>query len=96
MEWVGIALWRIARYGLGIEPQRSDEQLCAVLQDKLLNGGRDLAGLLEHIKTEHLVQWAFAPGARLDGTPREPPPSYHELFAAFTTWVNAGGPCPAP
>ena len=72
-------------------------QLCNALKDKSRNGGRDLTGsgppdsLLEHIETEHLVQWAFAPGTRLDGTPRTTPPqSYPEFVAAFTT-----GPTPA-
>jgi hypothetical protein len=37
----------------------SGNQLCTVLQDKSLNGGRDLQGLLKRIETEHLVQWAF-------------------------------------
>ena len=73
------------------------DQLFTVLKDLSLNGGRDLQGLLEHIKTEHLVQWAFAPGMGLDDTPREPPPlSYPEFVAAFTTWAEAGGPCPPP
>jgi len=83
----------------------SGNQLCTALKDKSRNGGRDLTGpqppgapdtLLEHIETEALVQWAFAPGTRRDGTPREPPPlTYPEFVAAFTTWANAGGPCPA-
>jgi hypothetical protein len=39
-------------------------QLCTVLQDKSLNGGRDLRGLQKHIETKHLVQLAFAPGTQ--------------------------------
>lgn len=72
-------------------------QLYTVLQDKSLSGGRDLQGLLKHIETEHLVQWAFEPRTRLDGMPREPPPlTYPQFVAAFTNWANAGGPCPTP
>jgi len=77
----------------------SGNPLCTVFQDRALNGDRPLTGqhsLLDHIETEHLVQWAFTPGTRLDGAPREPPPlSYPEFVAAFTTWAEAGGPCPA-
>jgi hypothetical protein len=73
----------------------SGNQLCTVLPDKLLNRCRDLQGLLHHIETEHLLQWAFEPGTRLNGTPKEPPLSYPEFVAAFTTWAEAGGPCPA-
>jgi hypothetical protein len=71
-------------------------QLCTALQDTTRNGGRNLDGLLEHIKTEHLVQWAFAPGTRLNGDPRQTPPlSYPDFIAKFTQWVGAGGPCPS-
>jgi hypothetical protein len=79
----------------------SANQLCTALKDKLRNGGRDLTGpaprrLLEHIKTEHLVQWAFAPGTRLNGEPRQTRPlSYPDFVAKFTQWANAGGPCPS-
>jgi hypothetical protein len=78
----------------------SGNQLCTVLKDLALNGDRPLTGehgLLSHIETEHLVQWAFAPGTRLDGKPGTTAPlTYPEFVAAFTTWANAGGPCPAP
>jgi hypothetical protein len=95
-----MALWRTAQHGLGIEPYRRHERQSIThgLKDLSLNGDRPLTGqhsLLDHIETEHLVQWAFALGTRLDGTPREPPPlSYPEFVAAFTTWAEAGGPCP--
>jgi len=103
----GAMHWMLAPLSMAWESSpnvaMSGNQLCTALKDKLRNGGRDLTGpgppdsLLEHIETEPLVQWAFAPGTRLDGTPREPPPlSYPEFVAAFTTWAEAGGPCPAP
>jgi hypothetical protein len=101
MEWFGTALWRTAQLGLEIEPYRrhARQSIMHGIKDLSLNGDRPLTGqhsLLDHIEIEHLVQWAFAPGTRLDGTPREKPPlSYPEFVTAFTTWVNAGGPCPA-
>jgi cytochrome c553 len=70
-------------------------ELCTLLKDKTRNGGRDLAALLDHVTTEPLVLWSFKPGTRLNGEAREPPPISHaEFVAKFTTWVNAGGPCP--
>ncbi|HWA90195.1 MAG TPA: PQQ-binding-like beta-propeller repeat protein [Rhizomicrobium sp.] len=71
-------------------------QLCEVLKNKSLNGGRDLNALLTHISEDNsLVSWAFAPGKHLDGTPRSVPPlSRAQFIAAFTTWVGANGPCP--
>jgi alcohol dehydrogenase (cytochrome c) len=75
----------------------SGNQLCTSLLDPAKNGERDPAALLHHIETEPLVQWAFMPGVRLDGTPRTPPPlTYSQFVAAFTTWVNKGTPCPTP
>jgi hypothetical protein len=41
-------------------------ELCAMLKDRLRNGNRDLAQLLEHVETEHLVLWAWDPGGRLE------------------------------
>ncbi len=103
----GAPSWMLAPLAMAWESSpniaMTGNQLCNALKDKSRNGGRDLTGsgppdsLVEHIETEPLVQWAFAPGTRLDGTPRTTPPlSYPEFVAAFTTWANAGGPCPAP
>lgn len=52
--------------------------------------------LLDHIERPNtLVTWAFNPGKQLGGVPRTVPPiSYDAFKAAFTHWVNAGGPCP--
>lgn len=75
----------------------SGSQLCAALLDRARNGNRGPAALLKHIATEPLVQWAFAPGTRLDGKPRTKPPlSYPAFVAAFTAWVRDGTPCPKP
>jgi hypothetical protein len=102
----GAPNWMLAPLSMAWESSpnvaMTGDQLCAALKDKSRNGGRDLTGpsppdsLLEHIETEHLVQWAFAPGTRLNGEPRQTPPlSYPDFVAKFTQWVNAGGPCPS-
>ena len=51
--------------------------------------------LIKHHSGEPLVQWAWAPGLRPDGTPRAPPPlSREEFIEATRNWVEAGKPCP--
>jgi hypothetical protein len=67
---------------------RTAAQLCAQLTDPTQTGGRDLATLVEHVRSDHLVQNSWH-------SPRTPPPISHDDFvAAFATWVEAGGPCP--
>jgi alcohol dehydrogenase (cytochrome c) len=71
-------------------------ELCTMLKDRLRNGNRDLAQLVEHVKSEHLVLWAWDPGTRWNGDARKTPPTSHHAFvSAFQEWVDAGAPCPA-
>ena len=68
------------------------DQLCAMIQDKKRNGGRDFAALTKHVAEDKLVLWGWNPGGE-----RAPVPVPHDQFvAAFKTWADAGGPCPAP
>jgi hypothetical protein len=44
------------------------------------------------VAQDKLVLWGWNPGGE-----RAPVPVPHDQFvAAFTTWKEAGGPCPAP
>lgn len=64
--------------------------LCRNLKTPALTGGRSLPQLVEHVRTDPLVRWAWAPGMG-----RTLPPLSHDAFvAAFTAWVEAGAPCP--
>lgn len=66
-------------------------QLCAMLQDRSQNGDRDHAAMLTHVSEDALVLWGWDPGSG-----REAVNVPHAAFvAAFTRWVDAGGPCPA-
>lgn len=68
------------------------DQLCVMIQDKKRNGGRDFAALTKHVAEDKLVLWGWNPGGE-----RAPVPVPHDQFvAAFKTWADAGGPCPAP
>jgi hypothetical protein len=65
-------------------------QLCAMIQDEARNGGRDFAALTKHVSEDALVLWGWNPGG--GRAPVQVP--HAEFVAAFTTWAEAGGPCP--
>jgi hypothetical protein len=61
------------------------------LKDPTRSGGKDIAGLVEHVSADPLVLWGWSPGFG-----RTPVPVPHaEFVSAFRTWADAGGPCPA-
>jgi hypothetical protein len=63
--------------------------LCEQIKDPAHNGGKDMAALRAHLD-DPLVQWGWNPGFG-----RAPVPVPRETFlAAWTTWANAGAPCP--
>ena len=61
------------------------------MKDPERNGGRRSGeDVIEHMKADPLVLWAWAPGAD-----RRPPPLSHEKFVeTLEAWVSAGMPCP--
>jgi hypothetical protein len=66
-------------------------EICAQLKDPARNGGRTLAQIHEHIGTDSLVGWAWAPGFG-----REPAPgTQKEAGALIAAWINDGAVCPA-
>jgi cytochrome c553 len=71
-------------------------ELCARLKDPTRNGNRSLSDLLEHLKNEPLVNWAWNPGTRLNGEARTTPPISHAvLIEEFQKWMADDAPCPA-
>lgn len=71
--------------------------LCRQLTDRDRNGDRDGAALIAHMAEDPLVQWAWSPGHRADGSHRAPPTITQAAFhRAVRAWVAAGMPCPAP
>jgi hypothetical protein len=69
---------------------RTVHALCEQLKDPAQNGQRSLAALHEHISTDELVLWGWAPG----GNRSLPPLSHPQFVAAFTAWVASDGACP--
>ena len=85
----GVADWRLAPLSMLWEG-RSAQQICEQMKDPARNGGRHTAEqIIEHMKTDPLVLWAWSPGAG-----RTTPPLSHEKFVeALEAWVKAGMPC---
>ena len=65
-------------------------QICAQIKDPARNGGRTLAQLHEHIATDTLVGWAWAPGFG-----RAPAPGTQAQAGALVdAWIKTGAACP--
>ena len=65
-------------------------ELCRQLKDPAQNGGKNLAQLVEHVTSDPLVLWGWAPGKG-----RTLPPLPHDQFVAvFRDWVASGAACP--
>ncbi len=85
--------WRLAP----VEMQwtdRTSAEICAQMRDPDRNGGRDAAGLIEHILHDAeligFITWSFDPGAG-----REPAPgSLQGHLEDMAIWTAAGMPCP--
>jgi hypothetical protein len=65
-------------------------EVCEQLKDPERNGGRTLDEVAEHVRSDKLVAWGWAPGAS-----REPAPgSAEQTFRLLEEWTAAGAPCP--
>lgn len=82
--------WHLAPIEMAWFDQTS-AQICAQIKDPARNGDRTLEEVAQHIRTDKLVHWGWAPGPG-----REPAPgSAEETYAAIEKWAAAGAPCPA-
>jgi hypothetical protein len=86
----GVATWHLAPLTMLWEG-RTKGQICEQMKDPARNGGRHGGEeIIEHMKSDPLVLWAWTPGAG-----RSTPPLPHEKFVeALEAWVRAGMPCP--
>ena len=86
----GVTNWRLAPLSMLWEG-KTKAQICEQMKDPARNGGRRGGeDVIEHMKTDPLVLWAWAPGAG-----RTTPPLSHQKFVeALEGWVSAGMPCP--
>lgn len=74
---------------------RTSAEICAQMRDPARNGGRDAAGLIEHILHDAeligFITWSFEPGAGRDPAPG----SLQAHLEDMALWTAAGMPCPA-
>jgi hypothetical protein len=85
----GNPIWHLAPREMAWEGKTLG-QICAQIKDRARNGGRSLEALVEHIGTDHLVGWAWAPGFGR----RPAPGTQKEAGALVEAWVNTGAACP--
>ncbi len=65
--------------------------ICRQLKDPARNGGkRGAQAVVEHMKADPLVLWAWEPGAART----RPPMSHADFVAALQAWARDGMPCP--
>lgn len=87
----GAPTWHLAPLSMGWQGL-SDTELCTVLKDEKLNGGKTIAALVEHIEKDKLVLWGWEPGGK-----RAPVAVPHAQFVTqFKQWASADAPCPSP
>ena len=85
----GNPIWHLAPREMAWEGKTLGE-ICAQIKDPARNGGRSLEALVEHIGTDHLVGWAWAPGYGR----RPAPGTQKEAGALVEAWVKTGAVCP--
>ena len=86
----GVSTWHLAPLSMLWEG-KTKAQICEQMKDPARNGGRSTGeDVIEHMKVDPLVLWAWTPGAG-----RTTPPLAHDKFVeALEAWVAAGMPCP--
>jgi hypothetical protein len=83
--------WHLAPREMAWEGKTVAE-ICAQIKDPARNGGRKPEDLIQHIGSDTLVGWAWAPGFG-----RSPAPgTQKEAGALVAAWVKTGAACPAP
>ena len=86
----GVATWQLAPLSMLWEGKMK-AQICEQMKDPERNGGRRSGEeVIEHMKSDPLVLWAWNPGAGRT----TPPLSNEQLVKALEAWVSAGMPCP--
>jgi hypothetical protein len=86
----GAAGWHLAPLSMNWEGL-SKRQICLQMKDPARNGGRRTGEqLIEHMRVDPVVLWAWEPGANRT----TPPISHDEFYRRLIIWKDAGLPCP--
>jgi hypothetical protein len=85
----GHAGWELAPHEMAWEGKTISE-ICVQIKDPERNGNRSLDKLVEHIGTDSLVGWAWAPGFG-----RTPAPGTQKQAGDLArAWADSGAFCP--
>lgn len=86
----GAPNWHLAP--LSMRWQGLDKKgVCEQMRDPKRNGNRKGGeAVIEHMKTDPLVLWAWNPGANRT----QPPMSHEDFVKVLEKWADAGMPCP--
>ncbi len=85
----GHAHWHLAPREMAWQGKTVGE-ICVQIKDPARNGGRTLLQIHDHMATDSLVGWAWAPGFG-----RAPAPgTQKELGALLEAWMKTGAVCP--
>lgn len=86
----GVPGWHLAPVSMKWEGL-TKSQICEQIKDPARNGNRrTLHDVIEHMKVDPLVLWAWSPG----GGRTTPPVSHAQFVHDLEAWVAAGAPCP--
>lgn len=86
----GDPLWHLAPREMGWQG-KSLGAICRQIKDRRRNGGKSLEQIVHHMAEDHLVGWAWRPGAD-----RSPAPGTQAQFGRLVAaWVDSGAACPA-
>jgi hypothetical protein len=85
----GNPIWHLAPEEMGWEG-KTVGQICAQIKDPKRNGNRSLDEIVHHVGTDHLVGWAWAPGAGRQAAPG----TQAQTGALLAEWVKSGAVCP--
>lgn len=86
----GAAHWHMAPVSMAWEGL-TRAQICRQMKDPQRNGGRKTPEqVVEHMRTDPLVLWAWAPG----GDRSTPTISHAQFLRRLDDWAKAGMPCP--
>ncbi len=73
----------------------SRKEIAESMMDPVRNGGRTAEETMHHLTEHELVLWAWQPGIKADGTPREiPPVPLDEYKKAVKAWIANGAVIP--
>jgi hypothetical protein len=75
---------RLAWQGLSVA------DICRAVKDPSRNGGKSLPQLIEHVRDDRFVNWAWNPGPHRS----VPPLSHDDFVASVTEWIQTGAACP--